>query len=170
MDRQPSVWKGLVAGAVGGLVGTFVMTRFQNAMARLGENLQSNGDRSEQRQEAGEPATVKAAQAITKRISGKSIPEDQKELAGEVVHYAMGIVNGALYGMVVERVPTPRASAGLLFGGGVWAVADEVAVPALKLSGMPWEYGASTHASALVAHLVYGGTTWAVAAGVRALL
>src|ERR1700678_440275 len=41
----------------------------------------------------------------------------------------------------------------------VWAIADEIAVPALKLSKPPTDYPVSTHASALAAHLVYGIST-----------
>ena len=167
-----SLWKGLAAGAVGGLVGTIVMTEYQNAITRVKKAARKNGDghppRQEQKKE--DPATVKAAQAIAKSVSGKSISDERKEIAGQVVHYAMGIVSGAVYGMLTERARTRRPATGLLFGTGVWAIADEVAVPALKLSDMPWKYPASIHANALAAHLVYGGTTWAVARGIRASL
>ena len=121
-------------------------------------------------QEKAETTTVKAAQAIARRVSGRSIPEERKKLAGQVVHYAMGIVSGAAYGMLAENVRKRQPLAGLLFGASVWAIADEVAVPAFGLSGMPWKYPASIHANALAAHLVYGGTTWAVARGIRASL
>ena len=166
------LWKGLVAGAVGGLVGTVVMTQFQNAVAALSGNSDGNGDEHGQRREperqSDDPATVRAAQAIAKSVTGNSIPAQRREMAGQAVHYAMGMVTGAVYGMMRERAAEPRTGAGLLFGGGVWAIADEIAAPAMRLSDGP--YPVSTHANALAAHLVYGATTAAVTAELRALL
>ncbi len=56
------------------------------------------------------------------------------------------------------------------FGAALWLGADEVAVPLFGLSGPPFAYPASTHASALAAHLVYGATADLVRRAVRAAL
>jgi uncharacterized membrane protein YagU involved in acid resistance len=66
--------------------------------------------------------------------------------------------------------PSTTAAWGLPFGAAVWLGADEVAVPAFGLSKAPMEYPASTHASALAAHLVYGLTVDVVRRAVRAAL
>ncbi len=60
--------------------------------------------------------------------------------------------------------------AGLPFGSAVWAIADDVVVPALGLSKSPTAYPLSTHAYALTSHWVYGLTTELVRKAVRKIL
>ena len=59
---------------------------------------------------------------------------------------------------------------GLTFGAGLFALADEVAVPALGLSGKPNESPFSSHLYGLVSHLVYGISTDIATRGLRAVL
>ena len=54
-----------------------------------------------------------------------------------------------------------------MFGTAVWLGADEVAVPAFRLSKPPTEYPVSVHAYAFMSHLVYGVTTDLVRRAVR---
>ena len=48
---------------------------------------------------------------------------------------------------------------GAVFGAALWALSDEVAVPAFHLSKGPQEYPLRTHAMALASHLVYSVRT-----------
>jgi uncharacterized membrane protein YagU involved in acid resistance len=66
-------------------------------------------------------------------------------------------------------MPVARLGFGSVFGAAVWAVMDEVAVPALGFAKPALEYPLSTHAYALASHVVYGVTTEAVSRGIRAL-
>jgi hypothetical protein len=102
------------------------------------------------------PATVKAAQAISKRVFGHELRDEEKDSAGNLAHYGMGAVSGAVYGAVVEELPAATIGCGLLFGTVLWLLADEGIVPAVGLSKSPSEYPASTHVSAWVSHLFYG--------------
>jgi uncharacterized membrane protein YagU involved in acid resistance len=52
-----------------------------------------------------------------------------------------------------------RAGFGLAYAAALWLAADEIMVPALKLSKTPDEYPLSKHLEGLGAHLVYGATT-----------
>lgn len=63
---------------------------------------------------------------------------------------------GAVYGGLEHSVPAIGLGRGTLFGTALWLGADEIAVPAFGLSGPPAETPASSHLSALAAHLVYG--------------
>src|SRR5262249_17565750 len=83
---------------------------------------------------------------------------EQKEPAGNLVHYVFGTAVGGLYGLLAEKAPHTRAGFGTLYGTAVWLGADEVALPLLGLSKAPRHYPWSTHASALASHLVYGST------------
>ena len=166
---QRSVWKGIVAGAAGGLAGTIVMGGFQKALSSAEEQLQSGNGSQEQHEQASEPATVKAAHAISESIRGRPVTEKHKRQAGQAVHFAFGTATGMLYGWLAEEFPPTQFGYGTLFGGALWAAADEVAVPTLGLSGAPWQYPTRIHANAFAAHLVYGITTSAVTRAVRAL-
>jgi hypothetical protein len=105
-----------------------------------------------------ENATVKAAVAVAE-AAGTELNEEEKRAGGNAMHYAFGIVTGALYGATVEKWPAARAGTGMVFGAAVWVAADEVAVPAFGLSKPPRAYPARVHAMALGSHLIYGLVT-----------
>jgi uncharacterized membrane protein YagU involved in acid resistance len=77
---------------------------------------------------------------------------------------------GAAYGAVIARTRRLTPAAGLMFGAGVFAGADEIGVPLAGLSGPPTQYPISSHLEALAAHLVYGVTADLVRRGLRAVL
>jgi hypothetical protein len=177
--ERHGVWKGLAAGALGGAVASFAMNQFQAAASRVFETPQHDSSKKERarqgqgwkehRQPHGneeENATVKAAVAVAD-AAGVELPEEDKPPAGNAVHYAFGIVTGALYGAVVEQWPKVGIAAGAPFGAAVWLAADEIAVPAAQLSKPPAEYPAHVHAMALGSHLIYGLTTEFMRRGLR---
>jgi len=150
------VLRGALAGAIAGFIGAYAMERFQ-AMWSETER------RARPKQTAGaakdEPSTVKAAERLTETVFHSELPEEIKPVAGEAVHYGMGMLSGAIYGAVAEVLPFVRAGNGLIFGALLWWVADNTAVPAVGLSKRPSAYPPSTHAYALSSHLVYGFVT-----------
>jgi uncharacterized membrane protein YagU involved in acid resistance len=167
------VWKGLLAGLAGGLAASWVMNQFQAVVPAdtfqrlLGESSDSDsaGD-----QEAPEPATVQAAEALSEGVLNHELTKREKKTAGPAVHYAFGTTVGGAYGAVAEVAPSVTIGGGLPFGTVFWLVADEAAVPALGLSDPPTEHPPSTHLYALTSHLVYGLTADLVRRAVRALL
>lgn len=158
------VVKGAVAGLIGGVVATYVMTQFQTLLSSLSEDKNGSGG------EEAEPATVKAAKEISEGVFGHKLTKAKKEPAGEAMHYAMGGTSGLIYGVAAEIAPVTTVGAGLPFGAAVWVVADDVVVPALGLSKPATEFPISTHAYALSSHLVYGLTTDLVRRAVRKVL
>lgn len=170
--RTHEPWKGALAGLAGGLAGAWVMTHAHTAWSKAEEKLRSssNGDDGQDQGEENsgdEPATVKAASAVSKNVFRHELSDEEKPLAGQVMHYGFGASMGALYGAACELDERAATAMGLPFGTVLWLTADEVAVPALKLSTPPTEHPPSTHARALVAHLVYGMTTDLVRRAVR---
>lgn len=143
--------KGVLAGIAGGLLASFVMDKFQEFAAHAG---------GPQAREKGEPATVRAASAISESALNHQLSAEEKKAAGPAMHYLMGGLSGGLYGAVASIVPSANAGAGTLFGAALWLLADEFAVPALGLSKKPTEIPAEKHAMALVSHLVYGLATY----------
>ncbi|MGI9088634.1 MAG: DUF1440 domain-containing protein [Chthoniobacterales bacterium] len=169
--RETDITKGLVAGVAGGLLASFLMEQFQALWSRAAEEFKSAEEDEEPAAKAKrEPATVQAAQAISKGLTGKKIRKKQKPLAGEAVHYAMGATSGAIYGVVAELLPLATAGEGLAFGASVWMAADNAIVPALGFAKGPTETPVSTHIYALASHLVYGIATEAVRRAVRSAL
>ena len=175
MFRRKSVWKGAVAGAVGGLAASWAMNEFQAAWSAVSRRIQQNGDsgrqRSEQGSEASEDATMKAAGAVAENVFGRQLTREQKEKASPVVHYMFGTAVGGLYGASSEKLPEIKSGLGLPFGTAVFLGADEIAVPALGLAQQsPAETRIQDHIYSLVSHLVYGATTELVRRGVRSYL
>jgi hypothetical protein len=150
------ILRGALAGAIAGLVGAYAMERFQALWSETEK-------RARPKETAGaakdEPTTVKAAERVAETVLHAELPDEIKPVAGEIVHYGMGMFSGAMYGAVAEVLPIVRAGNGLLFGAVLWFVADETAVSLVGLAARPSAYPPSTHAYALSSHLVYGFVT-----------
>jgi putative membrane protein len=165
-----NVWKGLAAGIAGGLLASLVMNQFQ-ALVKKATESQEKGKKKEKSQGVGgEDATVQAASAISEGLFHHRLAKDEKKVAGPVVHYAMGAAMGALYGVLAEVDTRLTSGIGVPFGAAVWLAADEIAVPALGLAPPPSKSPASTHASALASHAVYGLTTDLVRRALRRVM
>jgi len=170
--ERPTPWKGLVGGIVGGLAATIVMTQFQNAWMKASEKLKSNSvdqvgkkDRSAQ-PESDEDTVMKTAGRVA-QIAGYQLSREDKRKASPFIHYGFGTLMGGLYGVAVEHRQLRTKQPALLgagFGTGLFLFADEIAIPALGLSGDS-ESSIGTHLYGLASHLVYGMT----AEGVRRL-
>lgn len=160
--------KGVVAGVIGGLVASFVMEQFQALWSLAGEKLHDSRPQNEDRQP--KPTTVKAADAIARRVVGHEVPKKHQKLAGEAVHYAMGGASAAVYGALAEVAPVVTVGEGTAFGTAVWLAADEASLPALGLTKTPAEIPMSSHFYALASHLVYGAVTEWVRRGMRKAL
>ena len=179
---EGDVWKGLVAGLIGGLVASWTMNRFQDVWWKLSVNGSSTSTPSSERKnrEAEQPAsgdddeqddtTEKAASLLSEGVFGHRLTKDEKKIAGSAVHYSLGTGVGGLYGAVAEVIPEVTKGAGLPFGGAFWLVVDETAVPLLGLSKAPTKYPLSTHVYALTSHFVYGLTAELVRRSVRKAL
>jgi hypothetical protein len=173
MNKQSDrdAWKGLVAGVAGGVVASWAMDRFQYWWLSfgVGEELQLQQTPSEEGNR-DEPATVKAASALSEGIFGYSLTVKEKEIMGPIVHYAVGATAGAVYGVAAEYEPDVTALAGIPFGAAFWMVVDEGSLPLLGLAKGPTAYPISTHAYALASHLVFGLTAEVVRGAVRRAL
>jgi putative membrane protein len=165
--------KGAVAGAVGGAAGAYTMELFQQwwngAEQRLAPKRQAHAAR-DTAEKSDEPASVRAANRISRKALDTEVPDEYKPAAGEAVHYTTGATIGAIYGAVAEILPPARMFNGLLMGTIVWWTADNMAVPAKGLGTKPEQTPPSKHAYALASHLVYGFTTELVRSVVRLVI
>lgn len=180
--NQPSGWKGLVAGAAGGLVGTIAMTQFQKAWRKVEEKRKFGDGRpqasvreegaSGPQPEEKEDATMKAAGKLA-RAADTELTREQRGAASPFIHYGFGTAMGALWGMALET--SPRAVRGQrapffgsIFGSALFLGADELAVPALGLAEAAEK--PSSHLYGWASHLVYGVTAEFVRRQVRGRL
>lgn len=184
MHRQAQTLKGVAAGALAGLLGSLVMNQFQNLWSKLSENPKrsehahpprqnvapQNLEGEQQSQEEDEPATVKAAEAISSELFGHELTKEERRIAGPVVHYTFGVSTGMVYGALAELTPVATRGFGMPFGAAVWAIADETLVPLIGLSKAPTAYPLSNHLYSLASHLVYGATTEAARRLARTVL
>jgi hypothetical protein len=92
--KESNAVKGLIAGAVAGLVATWAMTEFQTYLKKQVQ------EEKKGKKKRGIAATVK--------------------VAGPAVPYAFGTLMGAAYGVTAELAPGARSGVGVPFGAGLW--------------------------------------------------
>jgi putative membrane protein len=145
------VARGVFAGSIAGIIASYAMDKFQALASPL---LPSSGD-----EEDAEPATQKAADAISLRVAGRKVRDADKPLAGQSMHYAVGIGLGIAYGVAAEFRPSVTAGYGSAFGIGTATLLDEGAVPALGLGDAPWKADVAPNLYSYASHIVFGGVT-----------
>ena len=168
--------KAATAGMLGGIAGVFAMTMLQvlfdrihgSAGSRPVRELSQRGGRHDiarlktRARWSGlrqRDATVLAAERVARLLGGGDLNRHQRHGSGVIVHYVFGALVGAAYGSVAQNFRGTRVLMGLALGGGVWLFAEELALPALRLSDSPQKYPLIDHANALSAHIVYGIVT-----------
>ena len=149
---MPDPWKGILAGAAGGIGATIAMSAFQSLWTYVDRRVHAGSANGSEHV----PATVKAVERLSKGFFGYELDERQKELAGTAFHFGFGTAVGAFYGAVAEFSPAIARGDGVPFATGLMAVSDEVTAPALGFSRAPQERPMSTHLYALFSHVVYG--------------
>src|SRR5581483_11959655 len=118
----------------------------------------------------GEDPKLAVANAVVEPLTGEEVPETQKKLAGQVVHYATGAVTGALYGMAAEATPAATWGWGLPFGAAVWAALPAATLPALDLAPPVTQQPPKAVARNLGMHLLFGAVAETVRRPVRAMM
>lgn len=193
--ERPHLGKGIASGLVAGAVATVAMDLLQKAQSKSSEAMKTVGNavketvqiRSGEKpaqvtaqaetvnqlkrsEEESQPATAKAARGIVYAMTWKQLSREDQSKGGSIVHYSFGTLMGGFYGIVAEYSKRVRWANGLAFGTALFFLADEVGVPAFRLSPPPTETPASMHVNAWFWHAVYGTTAETVRSAVRRLL
>ncbi len=168
MGERPSLAAGLIAGALSGLLGSWLMLKFiQGPGDAILNALKSDRDHAEDLAEAehrlrtGEPepdtVTMQAADVFARKLLISRHPSrPERERAGTAVHYTFGIAMGVAYGIAAEYTALPGVGLGAAFGTVLWAGTDLLSVPAVGFAKWPNKEPAAAHLSHWLAHLVYG--------------
>jgi putative membrane protein len=150
--RKRSIVKGAVAGLIGGLVGAGAKVVAEKVFPpRIA------GQAS--------PPVVLAEQ-----VAGHSLPEGQKQVAQQGIHWAFGAVAGAVYGAAVEVEPSLGAWKGAAFGITLNKLTHESLLPKMGLAVPKEMQSSQERISEWVTHAVYGIFTDVVRRGVRRAL
>lgn len=146
----------MALGAVAGAAGVWVMDK-------VGWYMYNREDPHALAQELhARPYGKDVAHAAVEKVArlvGADVPTPQPSAVGIGVHYALGVLPGALYAAARREVPALRAGGGALYGFGLFAVNDEMAAPLLGIAAGPTEYPWQAHVRGLVSHVVLGMVT-----------
>ena len=91
--------------------------------------------------------------------TGLTVPAERRPLVENAIHYALGVVPGAIYGVVRRHVPVARLGRGLAFGMALFAVNDEYLNTKLGLAGPFDAYPPEAHLRGVAGHAVLGVAT-----------
>lgn len=108
---------------------------------------------------AGRPNGKSSVANLVDRVeeaTGLTLPATRRPAIEYAIHYALGIVPGALYGVVRRYLPFARLGRGLAFGLALFAVNDEFLNMKLGLAGPIEAYPPETHLRGLAGHAVLG--------------
>jgi uncharacterized membrane protein YagU involved in acid resistance len=161
-DSRKLLVASIAGGVVGGLAASAAMNAVQWIWAAVGDgDHRPKPDPQQQKSEPDEEqsATRKLARLAAEKVAHKQLTRAQQAKAGAAVHYAFGAAAGGLYGVACAASDKVGFGRGVPFGAAVWALGDELAVPALGLTKPVTEFPLSKHAYTLTAHLVYGYVT-----------
>jgi len=143
-------------GAVAGAAATWLMDLVTTAM------LSGQSRAVTAREQAAQPNGKSSVANLIDRVEAKTsltLPAARRPAVETGVHYLLGIIPAAMYGVVRRYVPVVRAGNGLGYGLAVFAANDEYANAALRLSGPPQAYPVQTHLRGLTGHAVLGMAT-----------
>jgi putative membrane protein len=168
-----TLWR-LLIGIAGGLAGAVAMNVFGRIVVGARGGREATGaapgaDRSgrgvqppQAEHDASDDATVRVGRRVYRAVTRREPRRVAEMWLGSAAHYAFSGVVGAAYGILSGRVPVIRAGRGTLYGTLVWIAADEIAMPALRLSRGPRQLPWGVHAYALAGHWVFASTLDAV--------
>ncbi len=153
---RTSWWADALRGAIAGACATWLMDLVTTGVAA------GQSEESKRRESAARPNGRSTVANLVDRLgsaTGVEIPGDQRPFVSELVHYGLGVVPGAAYGVLRSRVPLVGACRGVAYGALLWAANDEYLNTRLGLAGPLDAYPLETHWRGLVGHVVLGAAT-----------
>lgn len=142
-----------VIGAVAGAAAVWIMDRVDWFHFR------HEASQARRRTQAVRPGGMDPAHVAANKLAeamGRDLEPKDSNLVGQTIHYSLGVVPGAAYGILRRDFPVLTAGRGSLFGAGLFLMQDEGLNALTGLSARPGEYPWQAHARGLVAHAVYG--------------
>jgi hypothetical protein len=142
-----------IRGALAGAAATWLMDRVTTGM------LESQAREVTARERAAQPNGKSSVANLVDRVeasTGLQVPPARRPLVENAIHYSLGVLPGALYGVTRRYLPFQAVGRGLAYGLALFAVNDEYANTKLGFAGSPRAYPAETHFRGLTGHAVLG--------------
>ena len=148
--------KSFLLGALAGAMGTWLMDLVTTGL------LEGQSKESLRWEKEASPNGKSSVANLVDRIeefTGVTLEPDQRSMATQAIHFGLGILPGALYGSLRNRLPLLGAGRGVVYGVILWAVNDEYLNARLGLAGEFGAYPLTTHWRGLVGHIALGVAT-----------
>lgn len=145
-----SATRGILAGFVGGLIGSAVKSSIERFLP-----VRKIDERS---------AQIKAMDELSMKLTGTPIKLENEKIIEQLVNVPLGATLGAAYGYGKRHKDKMNVMDGVILGGTTWASTHETSLPLLGMEKSPGKVPVSTQASELLAHVIYGVTTEVVRA------
>jgi hypothetical protein len=154
--RRRSIFRDGIRGAVAGAIAVWVMDLVTTGL------LEQQSREVTEREEAARPNGKPALVNLVDRLEGDwelDLDQEQRDGLLTALHYGLGVVPGALYAILRDRLPLVGLARGALYGIVLFAVNDEYLNTKLGLAGAFEAYPIETHWRGLVGHVALGVTT-----------
>jgi hypothetical protein len=145
-----------IRGAIAGAVATWLMDLVTTGV------LEQQSARDRDREAAARPngqGSVGNLIGVVERATGVRVGGSVRPTLSQAIHYGLGALPGALYGMLRHRIPGIAAGRGFAYGVFLFVANDEIANTELGLAGPYGAYPLSSHWRGLVGHAVLGVAT-----------
>lgn len=145
-----------IRGAIAGAAATWAMDRITTVL------YDTQAREVTELEQAARPNGKGSVTNLVDRVEARTgivVPPERRPMVENLVHYALGAVPGALYGVLRRWIPFARAGQGLAYGLALFAANDEYANTKLGLAGPMSAYPAETHFRGLAGHAVLGVAT-----------
>ncbi len=143
-------------GALAGAAATWLMDLVTTGMYAV------QAPEVTRREEAARPNGKSSVANLVDRVestTGLVVPPDRRPQVEYAIHYGLGILPGAAYGVLRRHVPFARLGAGLAYGLVLFAVNDEYLNMRLGLAGPIEAYPPETHLRGVAGHAILGVAT-----------
>ncbi len=140
-----SATRGLLAGFVGGLIGSAVKSSVERFLP-----VRKIDERS---------AQIKVMDDLAMKVTGTPIKLENEKIVEQLVNIPLGATVGAAYGYGKRHKENISLLDGVILGGTTWASTHETSLPLLGMERSPKKIPVKTQASELLVHVIFGITT-----------
>ncbi|MPR34627.1 DUF1440 domain-containing protein [Salmonirosea aquatica] len=137
-----NIWKGILAGAVAGLVGTAIKTVWEEVLPARPANRDS-------------PPVV-LADRVKEEAVGEDLTKAEKPVVEQSIHWVFGTGIGALYGGAIEVLPQAQKGLGSMLGTALYGVTHGSVLPMMNTEPWPLKQPLKFATSEFAGHLIYG--------------
>jgi hypothetical protein len=156
--RKKTPMRALLEGIAAGAIGSATQDLFFRVARPVTPATPRDAFTPVEPEQASENALETTARRLVEGLAQRGpLDERAKERLGNALHYGFGAAWGGLYGLLRASYPSLWSAGGVAgFSLGVWALGDNLLLPALRVAGWPQRYPPRVHAFAAAAHLAYG--------------